>query len=180
MRAGLGVHPLRAAAREFCPFPFLPKRGQEVALVSTPREPKRENAVLFLALVSASLVSRSLPPSTAKVGENSVARRPWCPPLASCSGRILSISFLGQVLTRHFNKIQSCSASVLNTLPTVYFAASPDTRTPFLCGSRHFFNTEMYQPSLPLVLVGKIPRNTNRIPTENTESVYNSSIFYAN
>ena len=32
------------------------------------------------------------------------------------------------------------------------------------------FDTEMYRPSFPSVSVWKLPRNTDRIPTENTDS----------
>jgi len=89
------------------------KRGQEVALVSTPREPKRENSVLFLALVSASLVSQSLPPCTAKVGENSVVRQ---------KGALVSTPYkLQRENSVLFLSIQSYSASVLNhALPIIH------------------------------------------------------------
>ncbi len=47
-----------------------------------------------------------------------------------------------------------------------------DMKSPFLerkKGSRQFFDTEMYQPIFLLVLVGKLPRKYQPIPTKNTK-----------
>ena len=43
-------------------------------------------------------------------------------------------------------------------------------------GSCEDFHTKNYRPNFPSVSVLVIPRNSDRIPTENTESVYNSSL----
>ena len=130
------------APREPKPPPPHCIRGQEVALVFTPCEPKRENSVLFLALVSASLVSRSLPPCTGKVGENSVARREGTLVSTPCE--------LQRENSVHFLSIQSCSASVLNTLPAVYFVGIPGRTNPFF----------VYKKAPAIFL---IPKCTNRV-----------------
>jgi hypothetical protein len=44
-------------------------------------------------------------------------------------------------------------------------------------GSSQKNNTKMYRPSFSPVSVWQILRNTNRIPTENTKLVYNSSSY---
>ena len=48
---------------------------------------------------------------------------------------------------------------------------------PIFWGSRQICNTEIYQPSFPLVLVGMIPTKYQPIPTEIPTPVYNSSVY---